>query len=306
MPVASPNSLPKDLATFLAKPPIHWLSTTADVVSKDDDHRNYVWRGMVQGTDISQPPSQMALKYFENSSVKISIELACGVAAMALKLPVPIPALVICDRAYLPQLPASINGSLLLLFGSQLVPEDAFMATFRKNDRAAEEFVWNKVCADSVGQKGAAWDELIANDDRHHLNLIFGGRWWLFDHDKAIPSASRAANNFLNDLLPNEFSSFPLKLNQLAEQMLKRRPNDHGINEQTKELDKQKSRLQAMNHFVASWASQVDDSRLKGIFTIAAICTNLIAGRLPSLAMHLGNRTGGKNGESLWTSPDLN
>lgn len=301
MPLTSPNSLPKDLAFFLAKPPIYWLAATADVVSKDDEHMNYVWRGMVQSEDVSQSCAQMALKYFQNSSVKISIELACGVAAMALKLPVPIPALVICDSTDLPQLPDSATGSKLLLFGSQLIPEDGFMATFRKNDPACAEFVWNNICTDPAGQKGAAWDELIANSDRHHMNVIYDRQWWLFDHDKAIPSALSTAKNSVITRFANEFPDFILKINQLAEQMLKRRPNDHGINEQTKELDKQKHRLNAMDYFVRSWVEQVDDARLKGIFTDAALFTSLIASRLPSLAMHLNSRTGGKDGKSLWT-----
>jgi hypothetical protein len=180
-----PVSFAEDLEDYLQGPPIFRLASTADVVSNDDEHKNTVWRGMVYRTKATDVCQQMALKYLDNSSTKLSIELACGLTALALMLPVPRPGLVICSREDLPSLPISANGEKLLLFGSQNIPEDTFMMTMRRNDTAAAEFIWSKLCSEKVGQQGAAWDELIANADRHHLNVIYDGKWWLFDHDKA-------------------------------------------------------------------------------------------------------------------------
>lgn len=294
-------ALPKDLEEYSSSPPIYWLTSTADVVSKDDEHLNTVWRGMVRQTNEAEPCLQMALKYLGTSSIKISIELACGLAALALKLPVPRPALVICSREDLPTLPTSAIGEKLLVFGSQNVPEDTFMMTMRRNDPAAAEYVWKKVCDDPVGRQGAAWDELIANSDRHHLNIIFDGKWWLFDHDKAIPPASDSAK--LATLgNKNQFPEFALKVNQLAAQMLERRPNDHNILTQSKDFEKLKARLDALMHKTNNWRNQISDQRIRNIFQDTAYLIGLIASRLPALAMHLQSRIGvKKDGDSLWT-----
>lgn len=294
-------ALPKDLEEYSKNPPIFWLASTADVISKDDDHLNLVWRGMVYGSKYSEPCHQMALKYFGASSTKLSIEMACGLAALALKLPVPRPGLVICNKEDLPSLPNSVVGKKVLLFGSQNIPEDTFMMTMRRNDPAAAEFVWNKVCEDSIGKQGAAWDELIANADRHHLNIIFDGKWWLFDHDKAIPPASDTAK-LASLQKTNEFPDFELKVNQLASQMLKRRPNDHQIETQSKEFDKLRSRIDALSHKVNTWLAQIDDVRIKGILQDATFLMRIISSRLPALAMHLQTRMGtNKSGSNLWT-----
>jgi hypothetical protein len=306
MSTTTNTALPKDLAGYANNPPIYWLSATADVMSKDDDHLNPSWRGMVRVKDPSEPCLQMALKYLGDSSIKISIELACGLAAIALKLSVPRPALVVCERGDLPELPHSAKGDRVLVFGSQLVPEDTFMATFRKNDVAAAEYVWNKVCEDQVGKQGAAWDELIANPDRHHMNLIFDGKWWLFDHDKAIPTAAQTAKLATTNS-KNEFPDFILKLNQLASQMLKRHPTNHAIDSQVKEFEKYRTRLIALDYCVSAWAIENVDSRLKGIFEDTAYIINLIASRLPALALHISNRIDNqKDGGSLWTSHNQN
>ena len=142
-----------------------------------------------------------------------------------------------------------------------------------------------------VGKQGAAWDELIANSDRHYLNLIFDGKWWLFDHDKAIPTANQTAQLAAGNV-KNEFPDFILKLNQLALQMLNRHPNSHAIDKQVKEFEKQKARLNALDHCVSSWTKDIQDTRLLGIFTDTAYLINLIASRLPALAMHIDNRIG--------------
>ena len=293
-------ALPKDLADLLTRPPIYRLMATADLISGEDEHLNPTWRGLVGIPESIEPSVPMAIKYLGQSSVKISIELACGLAAIALKLPVPKPALVYCDRRDLPSLPHSVVGDTVLVFGSSFTPEDTIWARAKADSSFAEELIWQRVCSDTVGSKGAAWDELIANPDRHHHNLIFDGlKWWLFDHDKAIPSAGKFTNANSQSHMLNEFPGFVSRANILAREMLKRRPSDHAITLQPIEFEKQRDRLKAFAMLLSNW--KVSDARLQGILTDAALLAGLIASRLPSLAMHLSNRVGQKNGDTLWT-----
>lgn len=288
-------SLPKDIAEAVAEPPIYWLMSTADLIGSEDGHLNPAWRGMA-GAGPGTPSLPMALKYLGQSSVKISIELACGLAAVALKLPVPKPALVLCDREDLPGIPDAVNGGVLLLFGSSFTPEDTLWTRAKADSDFASELIWQRVCADPVGPKGAAWDELIANSDRHHHNLIFTGlKWWLFDHDKAIEPAGRLAT--LPPALLSEFPEFVSRTNLLANEMLKRHPKDHSLDSQAAEFEKQRERLKAVAHLISKWKSP--DARLKGIITDAGLLANMIASRLPALALHLSRRIGKKDGGTL-------
>lgn len=293
-------TLPKDLLDLLIRPPIYRLMATADPISGEDEHLNPTWRGLVGIPESTEPSIPMAIKYLGQSSVKIAIELACGLAAIALKLPVPKPALVYCDRRDLPTLPLTVVGDTVLLFGSSFTPEDTIWARAKANSSFAEELIWQRVCSDTVGSKGAAWDELIANPDRHHHNLIFDGlKWWLFDHDKAIPPAGKFAN--FTDCSPvlSKFPEFVSRANILAREMLKRRPSDHAITLQPAEFDKQRERLKAFSILLSNW--KTSDARLQGILTDAAFLARLIASRLPSLALHLSKRVRNKDGDALWT-----
>jgi hypothetical protein len=292
--------LSKELTDLLGRPPIYHLMATADPFSGEDQHLNPAWRGLVSFPMSTEPSIPMAIKYLGQSSVKIAVELACGFAALALKLPVPKPALVYCNRRDLPALPQSVTGDVLLLFGSSFTPEDTIWARAKLNSAFAEELIWQRVCEDIVGSKGAAWDELIANPDRHHNNLIFDGlKWWLFDHDKAIPPVAQIVDLQISSVLLKEFPDFVSRANILAQEMLKRRPNDHAIEKQPAQFDKQRDQLKAVAVLLSAW--KTEDPRLQGILTDAALLAGLIASRLPSLALHLSRRLGGKDGESLWT-----
>jgi hypothetical protein len=291
-------TLPKDLRELLDEPPIYRLMATADLISYEDEHLNPTWRGLVSppgSTEVSPP---MAIKYLGDSSVKIAIELACGLAAFALRLPVPKPALVYCDRTDLPGLPSSVQGDTLLLFGSSFTPEDTIWTRAKANSANDAELVWQHVCNDSVGPKGAAWDELIANPDRHHRNLINdGSRWWLFDHDKAIPPASSSAALATASLA--NFPEFFARTNILALEMVKRHPRNHALGLQPAEFEKSRDRLKALAHLVDKWDAQ--DVRIKGVLQDSAFLVGLITSRLPALALHLNNRIGNRDGNSLWT-----
>lgn len=273
---------------------------TADLISHDDEHLNPTWRGLVSPPDTTEASLPMAIKYLGDSSVKISIELACGLAAVALRLPVPKPALVYCDREDLPSLPISAKGEALLLFGSSFTPEDTIWARAKANSKNDAELIWQKVCDDSIGPKGAAWDELIANPDRHHRNLINdGSRWWLFDHDKAIPPASSSTTLAAASPSLNQFSEFFARANILASEMLKRHPMDHSLNHQPAEFEKSRDRLKALAHLIDKW--EASDLRIKGVLQDSTVLVRLLVRRLPALALHINNRIGNRDGNTLWT-----
>jgi hypothetical protein len=293
-------SVPKDIVAIAERPPLYRLLATAEVMSAEDGHLNPAWRGIVGEPNSIEPGTPMVLKYLGESSIKNSIEIACGLAALALKLPVPRPALVYCDSEDLPNLPHSVIGKTILLFGSQLQPEDTLWAQAKASSAEMAELIWKKVCSLPVGAQGAAWDELIANPDRHHQNLIWDGvRWWLFDHDKALPPAISSKTESDKLRLGKDFPDFIVRANLLALEMIKRYPSDHKIENQTNDFEKNKMRLLTLARLTESW--KVEDSRTSGILKDASLFTTLIANRLPALAMHLQRRVGRKMGDTLWT-----
>jgi hypothetical protein len=293
-------SVPKDLSAVAESPPLYRLLATAEVMGNEDGHLNPAWRGIVGKPDSTEPGIPMVIKYLGDSSIKNSIEIACGLAAIALRLPVPRPALVYCDSEDLPNLPRSVEGKTLLLFGSQLQPEDTLWVQAKASSVEMAELIWKKVCSLPIGAQGAAWDELIANPDRHHQNLIWDGvKWWLFDHDKAIPPALSTKTESDKSKLGKEFPEFIVRANLLALEMIKRYPADHKLDIQPNDFEKNKMRLLTLARLTETW--RVEDPRVTGILNDASLLTTLIANRLPALSMHLQHRIGRKSGDSLWT-----
>lgn len=296
-------AVPQDLLELAEIPPIFSLSATANIIGYDDDHRNPVWRGFVSLPNPNSTGIAMAIKYLGVSSIKTSIELACGLVAFALKLPVPRPALVYCEREDLPELPNEVIGQTILLFGSQFQYADNFWTQSVAKSASAADQIWNKICSLPLGSRGAAWDELIANPDRNHNNLIFdGSKWWLFDHDKAIQSDTATKSDANRISMTRDFTEFVVKTNLLAIEMIKRRPNDHNLEIQSKDFDKHKQRLQALSHLTSKWTDA--DPRINGILVDTNLFINMISNRLPALANHLIQRIGARNGDSLWTSQE--
>lgn len=266
------------------------------------NHSNHVWRAQVGRPDHPGPAVPMVIKLLKEGKNALAIELACALAAQALKLPVPYPALVVAERDDLGALPISITGERLLLIGSHYKKTDALYTQMVSNNPAAEEFIWSRVCASPTGAKGAAWDELVANPDRHSENLLFDGiKWWLFDHDLALPSTDAYLKNDATNLTRTEAVTFQAKCNELASQMLTRHPNNHNIDLQAQDLSKHKTNLLAIATFARTWNS--DDATVKDIFLITAILLDMIAMRLPILAQHLRARMLRPEAKSLWTSP---
>ncbi|MFA9275061.1 MAG: hypothetical protein ACEQSE_09335 [Candidatus Aquirickettsiella gammari] len=190
------------------------------------------------------------------------------------------------------------------MIGSHYKQIDALYAQIVNDHDAADEFIWSRVCSSDTGARGASWDELVANPDRHSENLLFDGKiWWLFDHDQALPrsrefiSTKTTAEEKRNALL------FRAKCNQLAEQMLKRRPNDHDLSKQASEFKRYKIQLWELKSFAKNWKSDIPE--IQDIYQITHQLIDKIYTRLPSLELYLDQRISAPDANSLWTYPPL-
>ena len=175
---------PDDLASL---PVVHLVSAGEAVYA---GQVNRAWRALVQSPGSVEPALPVVLKYMD-SQVRLAMELGCSLAAQALKLPVPRGMLVLANPAELRGLPQSarpLTGRReVLCYGSVLRwPEDTAERGIA-DDARVEDFIWQRFCETKTAAPGAAWDELVANDDRHTRNFIFdGARYWLIDHELAL------------------------------------------------------------------------------------------------------------------------
>lgn len=231
----------------------------------------------------------MILKYLPGQ-VKAAIELACALAARELALPVPRPGLVVAEREFLTELPDSIQGEYLLLVGSHYQRPDSFMAEVTSaGDAAAEELIWRTVCSSPVGAPAAAFDELVANADRHCENMLFdGAQWWLFDHDAALPPASQYILTPALQAARLQAAEFMAKANQMAHEMLRRRPNDHGILAEPRRFEARSKRVHALAKYADEWTHE--DPRIAQVLQLTGVVLGLIHLRLAPLAEHLHTR----------------
>lgn len=304
MPDQAPTqALPeKDLSTGLAEPPpIYHLAGTA--AKRDGNHTHPVWLGRVIHEQIAGESLPMIVKLLD-SQVTAAVELACALAARELRLPVPRPGLVVAERDLLPGVPDSVRGDLLLLVGSHFQRPDAFMAAVTADgDDAAKDHIWRTLCDSPTGAPAAAFDELVANADRHCENVLFdGAQWWLFDHDLALPPASEYVVS--HDMKERRLAAieFMAKANQIAHEMLRRRPKDHSILAQPTNFDARSKAVRALAIRAEGWHHP--DHHIEGIFRLTSVVLGLIHLRLPALAEHLRTRLGQSNPPSLqWSSP---
>ncbi|HEU4818327.1 hypothetical protein [Janthinobacterium sp.] len=265
----------------------------------DGAHTHPVWRAQV--ATPSMPRAQPMIIKWLDGHLSLSIELACALAAQCLKLPVPAPALVVAPRKFLPTLPISIKGEHILLIGSEYKNPDSYFAQATSNNPAAEEFVWSKLCASEAGPSGAAWDELVANEDRHYQNALFdGANWWLFDHDRALMSVGLFSKNPDDIDLRSALVNFNAKCNILAAQMVDRHRGNHGISDQANEFSRHKAELSILSAESRKWLH--GDMKIQEIFATTAILLTAIELRLPALAQHIQARIEQPSAENLWTS----
>ncbi|SEK02775.1 hypothetical protein SAMN05216550_113214 [Paraburkholderia tropica] len=291
------TDLPADLAELTSRPPVFRLLGVAEKVH--GKHLNHVWKGLAGVPWLDEPAIPVFAKFLPRPT-QIDIELACGLASQALRLPVPRPALVIAELEDLQSPPASLKDGPIILFGSLFQPPDPFFARKADDDALATEFIWQKVCDDEVAPKGAAWDELVANPDRHAQNLLFdGSKWWLFDHNLALQPLARLYQTLDKDSTQRTIIGHIAKVNQILAQLTERRRADQSVLAEADRMLRQGKKLTLLAREVRKWKV---DSRIDPIFTISATIIDLIALRLQPLALYIEQRLDVPAGESLWSN----
>jgi len=283
-------------------PPIYHLAGVASL--REGDHTHNAWHARVVHDSLPAYSIPMIVKAV-HSEVTMAVEVACGLAGRQLHLNVPQPGLVVADRYDLPELDDNILGERLLLVGSHYQRPDALFAEVVSNDLAAEELIWQKVCESPVAKQGAAFDELIANPDRHCENILFDGTtWWLFDHDQALAPTENYASHHDDAAVRQHAIAHSAQVNLLAEQLSKRYANQYqAIIEQSRRMDATANRLRALASYARAWSHP--DKRLNDTLKLIGVVLSLISLRLPALADKVTYRMKpGTSLPSLWTSPD--
>ena len=297
------SAAPKRTASGrVQRPPIYHLAGAAQSRS-DGGHTHDTWYARVVHADIAGQSLPMIVKRIP-SPVVAAVEIACGLAARELRLNVPMPGLVVAEREDLPNLDDDVQGQRFLLVGSHYQRPDALFAEVVANHPAAEELIWERVCSTLVARQGAAWDELIANPDRHSENVLFdGSTWWLFDHDQALAPAAQYAVNESNQQHRLDALAHNAVENQLADQLKQRLRNEiRAILEQSRRLEAGARKLQTLTHYAREWKHPEAD--IQHLLKLVSIVLGLIQLRLPALAekLHLRLEQPIFGHSSLWTS----
>lgn len=286
------------------EPPLYHLASVGEL--QDGDHTHDCWHVRVAHEHIGGYTLPMIVKAVP-SQITLAVEVACGLAARELRLNVPQPGLVVADREDLPGIADNIPGERLLLVGSHYQRPDALFAEAVANNPAADEMIWNAVCASAAAPQGAAWDELIANPDRHCENVLFDGtHWWLFDHDQALAPAAAYVRQEENTSVRDDAIAFNARSNQLVDELMRRHQGrGQVILEQTRRLESGRRRLHALATFSRQWTHK-DDS-VRHVLELIGIVLGLIHLRMPALAEKLRARLGiPPSSADLWTSREPN
>lgn len=291
------SALPKDLQSLLDRPPVYRLLNVADRV--EGRHLNHVWKGLV-GTGYDEPGLPVFVKLLP-SQAQIDIELACGLASQVLKLPVPMPGVVLADPEDLPGLPPRDYGPEVILFGSVFQAPDQFLERRKRELQAhGDDYLWNRVCNSDTAPKGAAWDELVANPDRHIDNFLFDGiQWWLFDHNQALQPVASLYAEVVGSNAQDQVVSHVARANQLLEQLRDRHLETSSVESEAETFLKQARKLKVLANGMRSW--QVESGRISQIFQMAALIVDLIALRLEPLSLYIAQRLERPDAESLWS-----
>lgn len=284
------------------EPPIYRLLSTG--LPLEGNHLNKVWRGMCQKPGSTEPGIPMVVKWLAKPEA-LATELACTLAARALKLQVPAGALVLAERGQLPRLPQRVRGAdtdLVMCFGSELQWPDDTTARPKLAD-AAEEWVWNKLCATAQGPAGGVWDELLANTDRHCENVVFdGNRWWLIDHEAALSSVARVMKQFAQAAARQSVIDEHSKENKLASEVLRRRPSDHKMDVLPAAWGGLRTRLRWLIEQTKRWDGSTRMLPVDNVLLMTSIYLAGIDLRLPALHWHLNQRMQIPAADSLWNS----
>lgn len=287
-----------DLQRWRSPPVYQLLSGGAPLPG---DHQNKVWRGLAQTPGNTEPGISLCIKWVRQKEA-LATELACALAAQALRLQVPRGVLVIADKDQLPGLPARVSGTArdkVLCFGSELQwPDDTLARPVGRE--AVEDWVWRRLCESTQGPAGAVWDELVANEDRHFQNVVFDGhRWWLIDHEFTLEPVAKAIKKFTEQATRQAVIEHRSAGNLLAYEVMTRR-SDHNMQAVPGSWNNLKQRLLWMVGQSQQWRtglSEVDTVLMMASFYLASIEL-----RLPALPLHLSSRMQNPSKTLSWNS----
>lgn len=280
-------------------PPIYRMLSPGTLLS--GDHTNKVWRGMTQIPYNTEPGIPMIIKWIEKNE-RLAAELACSLAARAFKLDVPGGVLVLAEKDQLCALPRRVTGSAndyLLCFGSEFQWPDDTIARPANND-SAQEWVWSRLCDTSQGSSGGAWDELVANEDRHSENVVFDGvRWWLIDHERTMSPVSKVMMKFADTAIRQTVIEYRAPNNPILSEMVRRRPADHKMESLPTTLLGHRIRLRWIADQARNWKTGIP--QVDTVLMMTEIYLRSIDLRLPALALHLRDRIQGPSVPPLWS-----
>ncbi len=232
---------------------------------------------------------------------RLAVELACAAAGTLLGNDVPRPCLVWADPA---QLAAGVatpqSAGPELMFGSAFVTQDAFFEHLASSDRddALNHAVWSHFCGEAArAARGAAFDELVANWDRHMRNLRFdGARWWLIDHDNALAPVCGTPD------LVSADAAFKAHVNLIAAELATRRRDDHDMLATARRVGQARHKVQALAVVAGGWSDP--DPAVQQVLRRAAQLLSVLARRMPMLEQMVGDRIGATTPTPLqWTPP---
>lgn len=284
-----------------SRPPLARLNSGGLPINAGQVHK--VWRGLVQVPGSMEPGIPVALKWMAGAH-KLPIELACALAGAELSLPVPSGVVVLATRDQLPGLPAAarpVPGSDdYLCYGSMHQwPDDSSARLL--DDEAAAEHTWRQLCATQSAAPGAAWDELAANADRHVGNLIFdGSKYWFIDHELALEPMAKVMRTWAVQAARQRVIEHRARVNTVADELSRRRPNDHGILAQPARFARAQARINLVADQVRNWST--GHAQVDAVWQLTEVVLRGIATRLPPLALMLNQRLQVPDPKALWSS----
>jgi len=253
-----------------------------------------VWRALACPYGSSEPGSAMIIKGL-CTPLSLATELACALAGIYLKLPIPTPCLVLCDPDLVTQLPEDLRQRSLrstdgnfVYFGSELVFEYPTRPAATSDPRIIER-IWNRLCSNDVAPAGAAWDELVANPDRHHENMTFDGeQWWLYDHDKALAPLAQLFARLAEFDSRNLIAAHRAARNQIASEMGLRQCDMTRIGQRSRSMSKSSKEFDLLVSQADQWAHP--DVRVQSVLTLTVDVLRSIGFRLPAIELLIEQR----------------
>jgi hypothetical protein len=280
-------------------PPIYRMLSPGTLLS--GEYKNKVWRAIAQIPGSTEPGTPMIVKWIEKKE-NLAAELACALAASALRLRVPTGVLVLAETDMLTGLPkrlTDISQGTVICFGSEFQWPDDTLAKPTDSDQV-KDWVWSRLCETSQGSHGGVWDELLANEDRHTENVVFDGKaWWLIDHERSLTPVSSFMMKFAESAVRQAVVQHRAKGNPIASEMLSRHPNTHKMESIPQSLANLRSRLVWLIEQVQKW--KTGNSDLDTLFMMTEIYLRSIDLRLPALPMHLHERLKQPATPDLWS-----